>query len=227
MVQSAASCPRPGAETAPTATTLACPASAVSTGVGLAGLAGLATWILVARHYGMDGPSAGITAVIACGIPMIAWSLLVDKVHLRASTGIDWSAPRTLRDTAETSAVKLLGLWATWGVIAFLYMALGWYWQGPYPYVMGLLTIVAPWLLAASIPYIFWLDRYLIDPRDGSHALGLWLLNGADRPANGAVAAHARAWGVKAFFLTFMLAVVPGNFAEMIHWRDAEIIGNP
>jgi len=36
-----------------------------------------------------------------------------------------------------------------------------------------------------------------------------------------------RAWGVKAFFLTFMLAVVPGNFAEMIHWRGRDLIGNP
>ncbi|MCE7797656.1 DUF1295 domain-containing protein [Sphingobium sufflavum] len=203
------------------------PASAVSTGVGLAGLAGLAAWVLVARHYGMDGPSAGICAVIACGVPMVLWSLLVDKVHRRPSTGIDWSNARPWRETIETSAVKLLGLWATWGLIAFAYMALNWYWQGPYPYVMNLLGTLAPWLVALSIPYVLWLDRYLVQPRDGAHAAGLWILNGADRPAPGAVAAHARAWGVKAFFLAFMLAVVPGNFAEMIHWRDADIIGHP
>ena len=36
------------------------PASAVSTGVGLAGLAGLCGWIAVAWHYGMDGPYAAL-----------------------------------------------------------------------------------------------------------------------------------------------------------------------
>lgn len=215
MVKSAEACPAD------------CPTSAVSTGVGLAGLAGLAGWVLIARHYGMDGPSAGITAVIACGIPMILWSLLVDKVHRRPDTGIDWGNPCPVRDILDISAVKLLGLWATWGVIALCYMALSWYWQGPYPYVMHLLGTVAPWLVALSIPYMLWIDRLLIDPRDGTYALGLWLLHGAEKPSMDAVAAHARAWGVKAFFLAFMLAVVPGNFAEMIHWHDADIIGNP
>ncbi len=190
------------------------PPSAVSAGVGIAGLAGLAAWIMVARHYGMDGPSAGITAVIACGLPMILWSFLVDKVHRRPSTGIDWASPRPLSATWEVSTIKLLGLWATWGMIAFLYMALSWYWQGPYPYVMALLGTVAPWLVALSMPYVLWLDRYLLDPRDGAHALGLWLLHGAERPDMD-------------LLLAFMLAVVPGNFAEMIHWKNGEILGGP
>ncbi|HEX7872682.1 MAG TPA: isoprenylcysteine carboxylmethyltransferase family protein [Sphingobium sp.] len=210
-----------------TGSTTSCPPSAVSTGVGLAGLAGLALWVGIAFHYGMDGPSAGLTAVIACGVPMILWSLLVDKVHRRASTGIDWSNPRRVADVFDVSAVKLLGLWATWGGIAFLYMLFSWYSQGPYPYVMNLLGHFAPVLVAASIPYVLWLDRYLVEPRDNAHALGLWLLNREEKPRPGAVGDHLRAWGVKAFFLTFMLAVVPGNFTDMIGWRDDNILGNP
>src|SRR3546814_4512283 len=68
-----------------------CPQSAVGHGVGLAGLAGLLLWIAVARHFGMDGPYAGMAGVFACGVPMVLWSMLVDKVHLRPSTGIDRS----------------------------------------------------------------------------------------------------------------------------------------
>lgn len=203
------------------------PRSAVGSGVGLAGLAGLTAWMAVAFHYGMDGPSAGLTAVIACGLPMVLWSFLIDKTHRSASTGIDWRNPRTVAQMVDVSAVKLVGLWATWGAIAFLYMMFRWYWEGPYPRVMDLLAHVAPILVAASIPYVLWLDRYLVEPRDGAHAFGLWLLNRAERPAPGAVAGHVRAWAVKAFFLTFMLAVVPGNFAEMVHWRGDAILGNP
>lgn len=204
-----------------------CPKSAVSHGVGLAGLFGLGLWVLVARHYGMDGPNAGLTAVVACGLPMLLWSLLVDKVHRNPSTGIDWANPKPLSATYEISLVKLLGLWATWALIALIFMTLGWYWQGPYPFVMRLYTAAAPFLVGLSIPYVLWLDRYLVDPRDGAHGLGLWIIGGEEKPAPGAVAGHARAWAVKGFFLTFMLAVVPGNFADMIHWKESEILGNP
>ncbi len=69
------------------------PASAVSHGVGLAGLAGLLAWVAVAKFYRMDGPYAALIALLACGIPMVAWSLLVDRVHRNPSTGIDWNVP--------------------------------------------------------------------------------------------------------------------------------------
>ena len=54
-----------------------CPKSAVSHGVGIAGLIGLCLWTLVARHYGMNGPHAGLAAVVACGVPMVLWSLVI------------------------------------------------------------------------------------------------------------------------------------------------------
>ena len=52
---------------------------------------------------------------------MVLVSIFADKVHLRPSTGIDWSAPRNLRDVIDISITKLAGLWATWALIAFLY----------------------------------------------------------------------------------------------------------
>ena len=104
----------------------ACPRSAVGHGVGLAGLAGLAVWTAIAWRYGMDGPHAGIAAVFACGLPMVLWSLFVDKVHHNPSTGIDWAGGlRTNREALDISVVKLAGLWATGGAIAAAFAALG------------------------------------------------------------------------------------------------------
>ena len=70
------------------------PPSAVSTGVGLAGLAGLALWMAVAILFQFEGPYAALVNVASCGIPMVLWSLLVDKVHRSPTTGIDWAAQR-------------------------------------------------------------------------------------------------------------------------------------
>jgi hypothetical protein len=57
------------------------PVSAVSTGVGVAGLAGLAIWMIVARYFHMYGPFSAVVAVLACGVPMAGWSVVVDRVH--------------------------------------------------------------------------------------------------------------------------------------------------
>src|SRR3546814_19750953 len=89
--------------------------------------AGLLLWIVVARHFGMDGPYAGMAGVFACGVPMVLWSMLVDKVHLRPSTGIDWKHPKPFRETLDISLVKLAGLWATWAGIAVIYCLARWY----------------------------------------------------------------------------------------------------
>ena len=67
------------------------PKSAVSHGVGLVGLAGLIVWFLIARSAGMNGINAAYASVIACAVPMVLWSVFVDKVHRNPTTGIDWT----------------------------------------------------------------------------------------------------------------------------------------
>jgi len=205
------------------------PKSAVSHGVGLAGLAGLGLWTLVARHYGMDGPNAGLAAVAACGVPMVLWSLIVDKVHRNASTGIDWKgAARPWSEVRDISLVKIAGLWATWLALAIFYCVARWYWDGNYRFSMDLFMVAAPWLLVLSVPYVIWLDRRLIDPRDASYAFGQWVIGGsAGAPDMREVANHARAWAVKGFFLAFMVSIVPGNFASVVQWRIDEAFSHP
>ena len=193
------------------------PASAVSSGVGIAGLAGLGVWAAIGLRFGMDGPYAAIVAVLSCGVPMVAWSLLVDRVHRAASTGLDWSRPLApWRETIDVSLLKLAGLWATWGVIAFLYAACRWYWDGQYVFAMHLLIALLPWLVLLSIPYMLWIDRRLAEPRDGCHALGLLLLGHHAEADRVLLGNHARTWAVKGFFTAFMISIVPGNWAALI-----------
>ena len=141
------------------------PPSDVSRGVGLVGLAGLVAWIVICREWThiadllsipgprapLSGRYAALAAVLASGVPMVAWSLLIDKVHRRASTGIDWKKPRPLAQALETAIPKLAGLWATWGMIAAIYLIARWYWAGQYVFAMEVLTAAAPLLLAGSL----------------------------------------------------------------------------
>ncbi|HVF93222.1 MAG TPA: DUF1295 domain-containing protein [Sphingomonas sp.] len=202
------------------------PRSAVSPGVGLAGLAGTLAWIAIARTVGMDGPYAALVNLLCCGVPMVLWSLLVDKVHRRPSTGIDWSLRRPVRESRGVSATKLVGLWATWLGIAMIYATGRFYWEGHFTFAMWCFGYAAPVLVVASVPYVLWLDRFLVEPRDGAWHVGAWL-SGQPEVDRNAIHAHLRSWGVKAFFLAFMLAIVPPGFGEFIRTDTTALLHDP
>ena len=202
------------------------PPSAVSHGAGLIGLVGLLAWIALARHFGWDGPSAALVCCVATGLPMVLWSIFVDKVHLRPSTGIDWSHPRAVKDVLDISTIKLTGLWLTWSLIAAIYATARWYWTGNYQFSMAVFIYASPFLFFLSIPYVIWIDRYLKQPRDGAWHFGAMISgqSGWDREQ---IWHHLRAWAVKGFFLAFMLSIVPGGYADIVNANVAEIATNP
>lgn len=216
------------------------PSSDVSAGVGLSGLAGLALWVMICRNWGpiaeafalpgphepLSGPNAALTALLFSGTPMVLWSLLVDKVHRRASTGIDWNNPRPVREVMDTSITKVAGLWATWSIVGFIYCLCRWYWRGQYLFAMDVLTGLAPLLFIGTIPYVLWLDRVLVNPRDASWHFGAMLV-GRETYDRGEVAHHLRAWAVKGFFCAFMFSILPGGFANIVTMDYLAVLGNP
>ena len=216
------------------------PQSDVSAGVGLSGLVGLALWVMICRNWGiigdalslpgphapLAGPNAALAAVLFSGTPMVLWSLFVDKVHLRASTGIDWSHPRPLREVIDGSITKIAGLWATWSIIAFLYCLCRWYWRGQYLFAMDVLTTIVPLMFLGAIPYVLWLDRVLVNPRDGAWHFGAMMI-GREAWDRTEVAHHARAWAVKGFFCAFMISILPGGFVDVVSMDWVQAVGNP
>jgi protein-S-isoprenylcysteine O-methyltransferase Ste14 len=204
------------------------PQSAVSTGVGMVGLAGLIAWAAVSRAYGFEGWGASLCGLLACGIPMVMWSLLVDKVHRSPTTGIDWdSPPRPLRETIDISLAKITGLWAVWAIIGSFYCIARWYWDGPYLFSMRVLGVSAVPLALISIPYILWLDRRLREPRDGAWHFGQLIAGRSELVDKETLYDFFRSWTVKGFFLAFMISIVPGNWAEMVRPAAAEVASDP
>ena len=96
------------------------PASDVSSAVGLVGLAGLFAWVAFARGFPdiaaafdwpvprdtLGGKNSALVGLLAAAVPMAAWSIIVDKVHLRPSTGIDWSLRRTRQPDPRPPAAR-------------------------------------------------------------------------------------------------------------------------
>lgn len=234
--------PHPTARPAP-------PSSDVSTGVGLAGLIGLFAWIIFCRSYPaiadgiglegelgatrgvLSGPYAALAAMLLTAVPMAVWSVLVDKVHLRPSTGIDWSLRRPLEAVLPMAVVKLCGLWATWGILAAFYGLARWYWDGSYLFAMEVLRFGIIPLVVLSVPYVIWLDRHLVEPRDSTWHFGAFLIGGGvvgrEQLDRAAIAKHWRAWAIKGFFGAFMISILPPGFAYVVESNPAQIIANP
>ena len=216
------------------------PASDVSPWVGLVGLAGLLGWIAVCRAWPeivvalglpgprerLNGPYAALIAMMIAGLLMSLWSVLVEKVHRRPSTGMDWDRPRPLERALETTWTKLAGLWATWVTIGFIYCLGRFYWDGQYLFAMEVIATAAVPLFALSVPYIAWIDRYMIEPRDHSWHFGAMLL-GREPWEPDEVKRHWRAWIIKGFFGAFMLAILPPGFAEVVNTDYASLAGDP
>ncbi|HEY0149837.1 MAG TPA: DUF1295 domain-containing protein [Allosphingosinicella sp.] len=203
------------------------PRSAVSSGVGFAGLAGLFAWVTIARIFEYSGPNAALCAFVACGAPMLLWSILIDKVHRNPSTGVDWtSPPRPLKETLDISIAKIAGLWATWAAIAMFYCVGRWYWEGLYLWSMKVLGLAAVPLLLLSVPYVIWIDRRLKEPRDGAWQMGQLVIGRNTAIDKELLFDFLRSWTIKAFFLAFMLAIVPGNWFATVTPSWQEISAN-
>lgn len=216
------------------------PASDVSAGVGLSGLAGLFLWLAICRnwpelvdlfglpgpHARLDGPYAALAAMVFSGTPMVLWSILVDKVHRRASTGIDWNNPRPIGEVVDISITKLAGLWATWTLIGFIYCIARWYWRGQYVFAMDVIAAAALPMFVLSVPYVLWLDRVLVNPRDGSWHFGAMLI-GREAYSLDEVWGHLRAWAVKGFFCAFMISILPPGFSGIVNLEWAELGASP
>src|SRR3546814_8979518 len=120
----------------------------------------------------------------------------------------DWSSDVCSSDlTLDISLTKIAGLWLTWAGIAIVYATFRFYWEDGFAFAMWCLQLAAPFVFVLSIPYVLWLDRRLVDPKDGAYALGAWLM-GTEPADPQAIANHLRSWAVKGFYLAFMLAIV-------------------
>jgi protein-S-isoprenylcysteine O-methyltransferase Ste14 len=227
----------------------ALPPSDVSTGVGLVGLLGLFAWIMFCRNYPviagvlglgggfagergvLAGPYAALAALLCTALPMAAWSVLVDKVHLRPSTGIDWTLRRPLSEVMPLAVIKLVGLWATWALLAAFYMLGRWYWTGNYLFAMEVLSFAILPLVILSVPYVIWLDRHLVEPRDGCFHFGALVAGGGivgrAQWDGAAIAKHWRAWAIKGFFGAFMISILPPGFAQVVTADPVQLRGDP
>jgi isoprenylcysteine carboxyl methyltransferase (ICMT) family protein YpbQ len=215
---------QPEAESAAEATNR--PESPVSVATGFVGIA--ATALLLTLFIGSNVPiNLQVLVILAVLIVSMAlWSILVERVHLNPTTGLDFSAPRPVSETLATTKVKLAGLYATWGAISLLYFSILTYRSTDYDLYFGVLIGLGPVILTGAIIYVFYVDRYMRDPYDTLWHAGQWVL-GRDGADPAMLREHLRTWAIKGFFLALMFAGTPGQLNFVTDVSVEEIFADP
>jgi protein-S-isoprenylcysteine O-methyltransferase Ste14 len=183
---------------------------------GIAGLAVALLAIALLRDWQQSLYLKTLAIVAASGAAMIIVDLQLYRVNLNPTTGLA-AAPIRPFNVART-ARKLVGFWLTIGVIAALYWLLPVYSDPFYRPFMQACFYCLPALVILAPPYIGYVDRLQLDPADAY--LDLARLLTGKRPDDWSVlAAHARGWAVKAFFLPLMFVFANNGLARL--WAHA------
>ncbi|WP_164753428.1 MULTISPECIES: isoprenylcysteine carboxylmethyltransferase family protein [unclassified Mesorhizobium] len=201
-----------GGEKNPAAPVPACPGSASGQWTGMAGvLMALANvWLL--RDWTEAAHLKTLAVLVLSAAVMLAVDLLVHRVQLNPTTELARDAIRPVDPLRLVH--KLVGFWMTIGCIAGLYALLPEYGDAFYQPFKDAALYLLPGLIVASPFYILHVDRRQRDPFDAYAQLPLLLAG--NRPANWSMlAAHARGWLVKAFFLPLMFVYANNDLGAL------------
>jgi hypothetical protein len=181
------------------------PASASGAATGIAGIAVLLAAVLLLRDW--LAPSA-VKALAVLGIAaaaMIVVEVAFYGTHRNAETGLALAPLRPL--DWRRICLKLIGLWLSCALAAAPYWVIPEFAGDFFQPFRAAALFVLPGLLVVSPIYVAYVDRRQHVPDDAYAQLGALLLGRA--PADPALlAAHARGWAIKAFFLPLMFVGV-------------------
>jgi protein-S-isoprenylcysteine O-methyltransferase Ste14 len=168
-------------------------------GVGL-----LAFLVVGWLAYGADmaEETRAVLWLLAAAGPIILLDLTVRKVYRRPSTGLRWGQIGQL----DLSRVyfKLVGVAATYGLIALAYWAFPEYHGDFYEPFWQLLRSYGLYAALAAIPYVVFVDMRMREPRDGFWHLGRLILGQSEGLDRRILASHGSGWIIKAYFLPLM-----------------------
>lgn len=190
---------------------------------------GLAAFLLSALVLRVDRPFGdGVNSVVHAALFMMGITagaiFLVDliwqKVHLRASTGINFAQDDP---SWSRSLTKLSGLLGSMGFIALLYWLLPEYHGSFYDRYYQMLRLVLPPWIALALPYFFFVDRHMPHPHDGYWHMGKLVTFHWEALDHRIVGQHLLGWLIKGFFLPLMFTYMCNDLAKFLAYDFAQL----
>jgi protein-S-isoprenylcysteine O-methyltransferase Ste14 len=203
------------------------PKSDVSQKTGHVGAIALGILLVITFAFELALPHAVFLLLLGTATSMVAWDLVIEKVHRRASTGLDFSLARGAGELRSIVLIKLIGLFATWVAIGLAYFVIKSYSSSQFNVYFALIQLVLPTLIILAPAYLWWTSRHMVDPRDGLWHFGRLVCLKRDQVDKAKVADHLRAWAIKGFFLAFMASIFPDIVYGVINFDLSTVFVEP
>ena len=189
------------------------PESETSIYVNCLGLCGFFTVLygLPLLHPKIDPVWLTVCAMLATALPIAIYDLFFAEIYKNPASGIG----KKHETNGYRIYVKLVGLYVTFAIIAFVYWLFPEY--GSYYDRAFKAMRYALYVLAAGAPFYFWyVDSRQEHPEGAYWHLGRLILRGEwDKDTRRYLAEHARNWMVKGFFLPLMFTFVANNVNDL------------
>ncbi|MES2846579.1 MAG: isoprenylcysteine carboxylmethyltransferase family protein [Pseudomonadota bacterium] len=185
------------------------PSSDVDEGTGVVGVLSFMICLYLLAALAVDPLSGLFILLLGTMLPMIVWSIVVVKTHLRPDAGLDFNRTLSNAEAWPISLTKLLGLYTIFAAIGLCYFVLEHYRARQYGLYLASMSMAAPLLVFLAPFYVHVVTRRMMEPRDGLWHVGM-VLRGKRAEADIAkVKDHILAWTIKGFFLAFMMSILP------------------
>jgi len=158
-----------------------------------------------------------VMAATALGVfvPDLLWQRVQRRTLIAPNSG-SWSR----------STTKLAGLAGSVGFVALLYWLFPEYGaQGFYSHYWAAIRIVLPAWAVLSLPYIFWIDRRLSEPRDALWQMGRLVTLQWQDVSLRVVGQHLLGWLVKGFYLPLMFTYFCNDLDKLLHYDLTRLNG--
>jgi protein-S-isoprenylcysteine O-methyltransferase Ste14 len=210
---------RPGQQPAPASSE--CPASATHAAVAWSGVTCLLLAVTALNFWPPTHKIAGLALIImaATAVGVFVPDLLWQKVQRRMLV-----APGTA--SWSRSITKLAGLAGSVGFVALLYWLFPEYGaHGFYSNYWDALRIVLPAWAVVALPYIYWIDRRLPEPRDALWQMGRLVTLQWQDVSLRVVGQHLLGWLVKGYYLPLMFTYFCSDLDKLLHYDLTRLNG--
>lgn len=200
---------------------MTCPKSPTSMTINCVGLLISLASIWWLREYGQQFSARTGGIIITClalALPIVVLELIFLKPYRNKSAGLDFTPAKTAASgSVKRTAIKLLGLYGSFAFVAFIYWIFPEYRGGYYDNFFNLLKNIVVGLMIVAVPYFYFVDRAMVQPKDGYWHLGMLLLGQTGQVSGAKIGQLLLGWVVKLFFLPLMFKYSGNNLNTLLH----------
>ena len=206
-------------------TTKSLPASATHGGIVFLGLIAFLLSLFSVKYLGLLNNVAdqALYVSLSTAAMIFLFEFIFLKTYRRPSTGLNFE---TSNPSLQRTFVKFLGLLGSLGFIAFIYWLFPEYHGDFYNQYYAMLSRILPFFLLLALPYIYFVDRYQVEPIDSYYQVGQICLFNFEKVNWRSLKNHFLGWLIKGFFLplmfTYFFLELPSGLA--LYWLTTNVV---